>query len=345
MVYFKELQLLKKARSQTFTNWPHVNPSDESMALNGWFYCQMGDRTLCIYCNTICQYWSANDNPYEVHQRLAPHCPLVQAKKSSDSSKNSTKEAVNEKLQVHHSRMSSVIERTQSFDKPTWTRTSPTIESFAEAGFFYSGRDNVVICFYCNGALHQWGENDNPKIEHARWFPHCTYARHLCGDRLHTTIQMVNHKHKLRKETQSIDSKLLNNWVQARLDLPIVEKLKKDYKLEVIKRCLEEQFKRNNDDFASDYDFSIACLILKKQMDIIDGKAENIISLSQNLTGQNPTEVSDNNTEDCFICIDQKRQLACLPCGHLCACVPCGYALKTCPICREKIQSFLRVYC
>ncbi|CAF4088486.1 unnamed protein product, partial [Rotaria sp. Silwood2] len=46
---------------------------------------------------------------------------------------------------------------------------------------------------------------------------------------------------------------------------------------------------------------------------------------------------------ECFICLTEEKQLACMPCGHLCACVPCGYALRSCPICRQKIQFFVRI--
>ena len=37
--------------------------------------------------------------------------------------------------------------------------------------------------------MQNWGPNDNPMIEHARWFPHCAYAKQLCGDELYRKIQ------------------------------------------------------------------------------------------------------------------------------------------------------------
>ena len=45
--------------------------------------------------------------------------------------------------------------------------------------FIYTGNKTIVTCFYCNGSLQNWGANDNPTIEHARWFPHCAYAKQL----------------------------------------------------------------------------------------------------------------------------------------------------------------------
>jgi hypothetical protein len=65
----------------------------------------------------------------------------------------------------------------------------PSVDGLARAGFFYTGTKTIVTCFYCNGSLQNWGPNDNPMIEHARWFPHCAYAKQLCGDELHRKIQ------------------------------------------------------------------------------------------------------------------------------------------------------------
>jgi hypothetical protein len=44
------------------------------------------------------------------------------------------------------------------------------METLVRAGFFYIGIKTIVTCFYCNGSLQNWGPNDNPMIEHARWF-------------------------------------------------------------------------------------------------------------------------------------------------------------------------------
>jgi len=64
-----------------------------------------------------------------------------------------------------------------------WNETSPTIEEFARAEFFNSDKNNAVTGFYCGGSLQNWGINDNPIIEHTRWFSHCQYAKDLCGQK------------------------------------------------------------------------------------------------------------------------------------------------------------------
>jgi hypothetical protein len=239
--------------------------------------------------------------------------------------------------------MCEISRRQETFNNPAWTQTSPTAEELSLAGFYYAGTGNSVTCFYCGGSLHKWGENDSPKIEHARWFPNCLYAKHLCGDRLHTNIQIT--KQKLSNEKKTMDKETLIRLVNARLDLPNVQRLRSQYSLSVIKRCIEDQLKMNQDDFESDNDFTMSCFILQKQMDIIKGNPDQIITPSQNEIAVQSPEVSNVKVEECLVCLTEERQLACLPCGHLCTCVSCGYALRTCPICREKIQSFVRIYC
>jgi hypothetical protein len=66
---------------------------------------------------------------------------------------------------------------------------APPVDDLVKAGFFFTGTKSIVTCFYCNGSLQNWGPNDNPIIEHARWFPHCAYAKQLCGVELHRKIQ------------------------------------------------------------------------------------------------------------------------------------------------------------
>lgn len=61
-----------------------------------------------------------------------------------------------------------------------------------EKYLFVLGEDTIVRCFYCNGALRRWQPNDEPKIEHARWFPHCAYIRQFIGENLYQAIQRKN---------------------------------------------------------------------------------------------------------------------------------------------------------
>jgi hypothetical protein len=74
------------------------------------------------------------------------------------------------------------------------------------------------------------------------------------------------------------DESTLSRLVAARLDLPVSQRLlNKNFKLSIIKRCFEDQLRLKHDDFATDSDLHMACMILQKQIEHIDGKKDNII--------------------------------------------------------------------
>jgi hypothetical protein len=52
----------------------------------------------------------------------------------------------------------------------------------AEAGFFYMKSSDHVKCFCCDGALRNWEPNDDPWVEHARWFSRCNYLLSVKGE-------------------------------------------------------------------------------------------------------------------------------------------------------------------
>ncbi|CAF1065672.1 unnamed protein product [Rotaria sordida] len=338
--FLNESESLKQVRIRSLSHWPHFTPSCESMISAGWFSCNVNDRVICIYCNTICHGWTINDDPIEVHRRLAPQCPFILSMPSIEHLPKIINDIFNEKFEPTHPTMAEISRREATFSNAAWSESSPNIEDLVRAGFFFSGIKNTVTCFYCNGSLHKWGADDNPMIEHARWFSQCTYAKHLCGDELYKKIQ-------LSKKRILIENKIhqneLSQLVAARIDLPVVERLRSQYRLPIIKRCIEDQLRIKQDDFLTDIDLSTACLILQKQIDHIKGCQDKIIVPSKHQQLETSSLSSKQSLGECLICLTEEKQLACMPCGHLCACVPCGYALKSCPVCRQKIQSFMRI--
>jgi hypothetical protein len=204
---FIELNIVKEVRRRTFSHWPHqTTPSTEQMITAGFFHCNVGDRTICLYCNLICQQWKADET-------LSPKCPyvrfvLMHGEASSVLIVNDIT-ANNDNNQAYllnninrigsdqivytspcHIAYSSIPRREATF--VTWNnQSSPAVDDMVRAGFFYTGAKSIVTCFYCNGSLQNWNAKDNPLIEHARWYPHCAYAKQLCGTELYNRIQLT----------------------------------------------------------------------------------------------------------------------------------------------------------
>ncbi|CAF3521454.1 unnamed protein product [Rotaria sordida] len=322
-----ESDLLQQVRRHTFSHWSHRTiPSSIQMIEAGFFHCNLGDRVICIYCNLICQQWKSHtDDPCEIHKTLSPNCIYVKAKLMHPVLLSAS--IVNENLMSsvgdNCSSISNNLDPLQSNDiiltascNPAYSEISKRLASFAtwpnedlpsvddlvRAGFFYTGTKTIVTCFYCNGSLHSWGPNDNPIIEHARWFPHCAYARQLCGDDLYRKIQESKRAQQERARANEFRERIgsndllntnlttnsqqllipddctLSRLVAARLDLPMSQRLlDQNFKLSIIKRCWEDQLRIKGTNFVSECDLYIACLILQKQIEHINGIKENIV--------------------------------------------------------------------
>lgn len=73
----------------------------------------------------------------------------------------------------------SASERLETFFN--WPRPEINVVKLSEAGFFYHGRGDKVICFHCNVCIHDWQLDDDPLVEHARYSPRCHFIYVKCG--------------------------------------------------------------------------------------------------------------------------------------------------------------------
>ncbi|CAF3010248.1 unnamed protein product, partial [Rotaria sp. Silwood2] len=353
----------------------------------GFFNCNVGDRVICLYCNIICQQWTPyTDDPCDVHKMLSPQCPYVVAKLAC--SQTSSIPIINENLPRDNSAISDnntsircqqivnvavsntfyreVPKRYESFK--TWSNeNSPSIDDLVKAGFFYTGTRTIVSCFYCNGSLQNWSANDNPIIEHARWFPHCAYIKQLCGDKLYRNIQESNRCQKERHERNVSSNKcetrvnssfngplniqnegILPRLVAARLDLPITQRLlKENFKLSIIKRCWEDQL-QIKEGFSHEQTAPEQILVnssnntdveMSKSSESITSETAGESSLGSVNKKMNMewkgadvcAQKGDNNSSpfnSCSLCLTEEKCLGCIPCGHVATCVPCGHSLR-----------------
>lgn len=65
--------------------------------------------------------------------------------------------------------------RKETFIK--WPYLKPAPEELSEPGFFFTQKEDRVICFNCGGGLQDWTEEDNPWEQHACWYSECSYLR------------------------------------------------------------------------------------------------------------------------------------------------------------------------
>lgn len=209
-------RIVQQRRRHTFSHWPRQHiPSAEKMIEAGFFSCNVGDRVICIYCNLICQQWTPHaDDPCKIHKIISPACPYVELEltNSSTSSKPIFHHISQDTIfgetplgtvnlgspqligfaltTAHNPDYYEIPKRIASFG--TWPEEKKSlVDNLVSAGFFYEGTEDVVTCFYCNGSLHDWMPNHEPKNQHAYHFPDCDYAKQLCGDELYRRLQEI----------------------------------------------------------------------------------------------------------------------------------------------------------
>lgn len=96
---------------------------------------------------------------------------------------------------------------------PCTLKQKPT--QLAEAGFFYSGMNDKVICFGCGGGLKHWTESDIPWEQHALWFKKCEYLKLIKGQKY---IDQIHDYYSLLKSELS-QNEVSNNEILMKNDL------------------------------------------------------------------------------------------------------------------------------
>ncbi|XP_067929371.1 uncharacterized protein [Watersipora subatra] len=200
-------------RRRTFQiKWPHYGTlSGTKMAEAGFYYLGEGDQVQCAFCRGRLRNWSQHEVPMTEHARLFNFCQFVKGLNCGNreyrSKKIASEDMANitvfgnltdaEQKQQQESGTDSgplgictnraaVIKyapdsvRLRTFQR--WPASSPlTGEQVCEAGFYYTGFDDQVRCFYCLGGIKGWTAHDEPWEEHARWFPDCSYLLNKKG--------------------------------------------------------------------------------------------------------------------------------------------------------------------
>ena len=96
-----------------------------------------------------------------------------------------------------HPEYATEVLRLQSFiNFPTSCPVRPV--NLVSAGFFYTGRGDVVRCFYCDMGLFEWIPGEEPWEEHARWYAQCNNLINCKGEAF---IQQIQEKYGSASES------------------------------------------------------------------------------------------------------------------------------------------------
>ena len=163
------------------------------LAKDGFYYLRIGDTCACIFCGGLIGKWKKGDTPRGEHSKHFGDCVFILRKESSgnvplglnvkpietDSWIVEHKSAKEKRkyTQLKYYAMS-YDERVETFNNPNWPKKlNQTPSRLAEAGFFYTGWCDGVMCTFCGCKLRNWLAEADPWEEHARWSGKCAFAK------------------------------------------------------------------------------------------------------------------------------------------------------------------------
>ncbi|KAL5004352.1 hypothetical protein ScPMuIL_017808 [Solemya velum] len=272
-----------------------------------------------------------------------------------------------------HERYAVLATRLSSFSGwPVYKSQTP--QELATSGLFYTGFGDAVRCFFCGGGLRNWEDSDDPWVEHARWFPRCSFVQQVKGLDFVKDVQeavetqtfssqaSLEHPHSPSEAAIGISGMRSESIWSSPAVLSVLE-------MGYTRSSVENAVKKIRDEKRDITAEDVLSIILDGEED--NSSSENkkeVDHTEKNQSSPEPTqttnmaeEKSDSEMEAkkevllaeikemkeqslCKICMDEQSCIVFLPCGHLVACAICAPALRTCPICRDKIKGTIRAY-
>jgi baculoviral IAP repeat-containing protein 7/8 len=209
------------ARRHSFQNWPVPFMQPAGLAAAGFYYTKHLDSVRCFECGVeICQ-WTSDKIPMKLHAIRSPDCRFIRNIYCGNvpigvdpdtviqSRQTSSNRYCPYNLQYRNDRYRlSTTEEPSSYElsclglrkaeKPvhadfanyesrvktflTWsTSQMQTKEELADAGFFYNGTNDRIICYHCGICLERWKIEGDPWVQHAVWSPTCCYLLIMQG--------------------------------------------------------------------------------------------------------------------------------------------------------------------
>ncbi|XP_026358663.3 baculoviral IAP repeat-containing protein 7 isoform X1 [Ursus arctos] len=206
--------------------------------------------------------------------------------------------------------------RLASFDDwPLTAAVQP--ELLAAAGFFHTGQQDKVRCFFCYGGLQSWEQGDDPWTEHAKWFPRCEFLLQMKGWDFVCSVQEAC-------------CHLLSSWDpsgEPEDGAPATPSAPVHTGPELPTPRREVQSEGAGEPGSG------------------GAQAQRGLLAARTAGAQDAQEQLRRLREErtCKVCLDRAVGTVFVPCGHL-VCAECAPALRLCPICRAPIRSRVRTF-
>ncbi|XP_057637345.1 baculoviral IAP repeat-containing protein 7 [Chionomys nivalis] len=210
-------------------------------------------------------------------------------------------------------------------------------EPLAAAGFFHTGQQDKVRCFFCYGGLHSWEQGDDPWTEHARWFPRCQFllqskGRHFV-ERIQACTPLLGSWDQWEEPEDTVpvipsDTRGIREWSQS----PAVPSTAPSQLMANMLQEDEGQTVRARAPAHGGPE-----LFTSRG----ETQPEDVSEPGAGSVQEQLRQLQEERT--CKVCLDRAVSVVFVPCGHL-VCPECAPNLQVCPICRVPICSCVRTF-
>lgn len=106
----------------------------------------------------------------------------------------------------------------------SWPISFISPEQLAQAGFYYLNVADQVKCAFCDGIIGQWEVDDQPLLEHKKFFPECPIVRQQQQEMQQEDIGIQSVRTPKSPEFSTLDSRTRSfaSWQHAAIQDPAI---------------------------------------------------------------------------------------------------------------------------
>ncbi|KYN06939.1 Apoptosis 2 inhibitor [Cyphomyrmex costatus] len=352
-------------RIVSFQKWPKtsiIHP--HKLAMAGFYYLQREDMVECAFCKGVMMNWKPGDNPDSVHRLNFPNCDFYMRLQPVEELFGFVCVMPESRtdmpgIQIHKTPQrpgfTMYEKRLQTFKG--WPKNlNQTPEMLAEAGFYYSGYEDQVRCFHCDGGLRNWQPTDDVWVEHARWFSSCFFVNLVRGKDF--VKYCASAALEIGLQVDRVKRALKNRMERVGIPYSDVAQLIQD----VLHQQVMEESNSLDNSTSNSPTSELNNLFNQVTIQMTNNSAnKNSTQASDSVFERNlEKKKTDNESDDlmalqeenrklkearlCKVCMDHELAIVFLPCGHLATCSNCAPVFARCPLCRFRIHGYVRIF-
>ncbi|KAM6147532.1 baculoviral IAP repeat-containing protein 7 [Erethizon dorsatum] len=310
-------------------------------------------RTKCLCCDPELGHWAACNDPRQEQHGHPCKCSHVlcqdrvdgqilgQLRPLTEEGEEEGTGATSPAGPAFPGMVSEELRLASFYDWPLGTGVQP--ELLAAAGFFHTGQQDKVRCFFCYGGLQSWEHGDDPWTEHAKWFPRCQFLLQSKGrDFIHSVQEAYSH--------------LLSPWDRWEEPEDAAPATHSDARGRQVwsawDQCPDVPTSTSPSRLGAD-------LLQEEDRDQAARATAPVHGGPEALPPRRDTQPEDSREPEagdmqeqlrrlqeerrCKVCLNRSVSVVFVPCGHL-VCTECAPSLQLCPICRAPIRSCVRTF-